>query len=162
MSIAITRTGDELLEFHPGSLLRIPAALAHLPLEFAVVVARHRGQVLFAYNPWRQEWELPAGLIEPGESPQEAAQRELAEETGQVTHSLRYAGICLLRLARTGALEMGAAYTGEIDVVQPFQANDEIARMMFWDLGRAVEGYVNALGAAIAKLVIDTSPGQQA
>lgn len=26
-------------------------------------------------------WELPAGLIDPGESPEEAARRELAEET---------------------------------------------------------------------------------
>jgi ADP-ribose pyrophosphatase len=29
-------------------------------------------------------WELPAGLVEPGESPAEAASRELAEEIGFV------------------------------------------------------------------------------
>lgn len=30
----------------------------------------------------RDTWELPAGLIDPGETPEEAASRELAEETG--------------------------------------------------------------------------------
>lgn len=30
----------------------------------------------------RETWELPAGLIDPGESPAQAAARELAEETG--------------------------------------------------------------------------------
>ena len=30
----------------------------------------------------RETWELPAGLIDPGEEPHEAAARELAEETG--------------------------------------------------------------------------------
>jgi 8-oxo-dGTP pyrophosphatase MutT (NUDIX family) len=30
----------------------------------------------------RRTWELPAGLIDPGESPEQAARRELAEEVG--------------------------------------------------------------------------------
>ena len=30
----------------------------------------------------RETWELPAGLIDPGEEPAQAAARELAEETG--------------------------------------------------------------------------------
>jgi ADP-ribose pyrophosphatase YjhB (NUDIX family) len=32
--------------------------------------------------PWRGLWSLPGGSIEPGESPSEAALRELKEETG--------------------------------------------------------------------------------
>lgn len=37
-------------------------------------------------------WQLPGGLIDPDESPLEAAQRELAEETGHVADSWRLLG----------------------------------------------------------------------
>ena len=52
----------------------------------AVLARDERGRVL---GVWQQRpaiaartWELPAGLIDPGETPHEAARRELAEETG--------------------------------------------------------------------------------
>lgn len=37
-------------------------------------------------------WQLPGGLIDPNEPPLEAAQRELAEETGHVADSWRLLG----------------------------------------------------------------------
>ena len=45
---------------------------------------RHR----WVPNLW--SWELPGGLIEDGESPQEAAARELVEETGYRARYLRH------------------------------------------------------------------------
>ncbi len=44
-----------------------------------VVIAR--GHVLLLEND-RDEWELPGGRLEPGESPQQCVTREIAEETG--------------------------------------------------------------------------------
>ncbi|MDX8037360.1 NUDIX domain-containing protein [Lentzea sp. BCCO 10_0856] len=54
------------------------------PVSIKGVVVRG-GKVLLLKNE-RDEWELPGGRIEPGESPQECVVREIAEETGwQVT-----------------------------------------------------------------------------
>lgn len=41
-------------------------------------------------NPWM--WEPPAGMIDPGETPEEAARREAKEETGLDLHSLDFVG----------------------------------------------------------------------
>jgi 8-oxo-dGTP diphosphatase len=38
-------------------------------------------QVLLVRHPWRG-WVPPGGQVEPGETPREAARRELCEETG--------------------------------------------------------------------------------
>ena len=40
----------------------------------------------------RVTWELPAGGVNPGESPEEAARRECEEETGLVPHALERLG----------------------------------------------------------------------
>lgn len=52
----------------------------------AAVVAEHQGRLVLIrqYRPAVEEelWELPAGKIDAGESPEAAARRELTEETG--------------------------------------------------------------------------------
>jgi ADP-ribose pyrophosphatase len=57
---------------HPGAVVILP-----------VLDARHVC-LLRNYRPAVSEelWELPAGTLEPGEAPERAAARELAEETG--------------------------------------------------------------------------------
>ena len=60
---------------HPGSVVIL--ALDESKTEPAVLLIR---QYRYAAN--RDLWELPAGRIDEGESPLEAAQRELLEETG--------------------------------------------------------------------------------
>ncbi|WP_375803532.1 NUDIX hydrolase [Streptomyces sp. A012304] len=51
------------------------------------------------YDRFRGHWELPGGLLEPGESPRQAAVRELAEESGQMPDAplcfVGYAGFLL-------------------------------------------------------------------
>jgi ADP-ribose pyrophosphatase len=56
-----------------------PGAVAVLPLLDAdnICLLRNQRPILGA-----ELWEIPAGTLEPGEPPQEAAVRELAEETG--------------------------------------------------------------------------------
>ena len=51
---------------------------------FAVMIARARPGVVLVLNSVRKVWELPGGFIDAGESPRQAAVRELAEEAGCV------------------------------------------------------------------------------
>lgn len=47
-----------------------------------VCVSKYKGKYVFCYNKKRKGWEIPGGHIEDGESWQEAAKREMYEETG--------------------------------------------------------------------------------
>lgn len=42
------------------------------------------GRVAVVHRSYREDWSLPKGKLEPGESFEEAARRELVEETGFV------------------------------------------------------------------------------
>ena len=52
------------------------------PLIFVLIAARHEGKWIFVRHKDRDTFEMPAGHIEPDETPFEAALRELYEETG--------------------------------------------------------------------------------
>jgi 8-oxo-dGTP diphosphatase len=47
----------------------------------ATVICTRDGQVLYVRKP-KSRWNLPGGRIEAGETPEQAAMRELSEETG--------------------------------------------------------------------------------
>ncbi|GAA6292666.1 NUDIX hydrolase [Enterocloster asparagiformis] len=67
----------------------------HYPYEsVCVVICNARDEFLLIrskrYTTGRIEWEIPAGRVEEGESPVEAAKRECFEETGCVTTDLTF------------------------------------------------------------------------
>ncbi len=69
----VDRKGNELLVFQPGQEADLEQLDARIPLPLSLVVGRHQGETLLVFNKWRQEWELPGDMIDPGETPHAAA-----------------------------------------------------------------------------------------
>ncbi|WUS95022.1 NUDIX hydrolase [Kribbella sp. NBC_00709] len=88
---------------------------------------------LMVFNRFHQAWELPGGMIDPGESAREAAVRELAEESGQRADSLELAGVAKIRVAPDDRLEYLAIYRGRLASPQPFTPNDEMSDAVWWN-----------------------------
>jgi 8-oxo-dGTP diphosphatase len=61
--------------------------------EGALVVVYVGPALLMVRASYRAEWGLPGGGLQPGETPEAAARRELAEEIGLIAPSLHPAGI---------------------------------------------------------------------
>ncbi|MGO6818968.1 NUDIX domain-containing protein [Rhizobium ruizarguesonis] len=59
----------------------------------AAVIHNYAGNLLLQEKASGEGWSLPAGAIEPGETPQEAVAREVAEETGLAVSSVSILGV---------------------------------------------------------------------
>ena len=59
----------------------------------AGLVTNEEGKILLVNSPWRG-WEYPGGLVEPGETFQEALHREIREEAGVEVEITGFVGIC--------------------------------------------------------------------
>jgi 8-oxo-dGTP diphosphatase len=69
------------------------------------LVVTHRQRVLFGKRPCGStgfEWQLPGGWIAAGESPREAAARELLEETGLTVRKPVFIGVTSNRFSPDG------------------------------------------------------------
>lgn len=52
------------------------------PIEFVVIFTKYKDKWVYCWHKKRESWEHPGGHVEPGETPLQAAKRELFEETG--------------------------------------------------------------------------------
>lgn len=125
--------------------------MAYEPLPLALAVVVQGDQILIVWSRARACWELPGGMIEPGERPRDAATRELAEETGQRAVAVRCAGVATYRLGADDRLEHGAVFMVDIGPEQPFIPTDEIERIKWCDRTNTI-GIVDPVDAAVAEL----------
>ena len=59
------------------------------PYKYVVVMSKYQGKILLSRHRDRSTWETQGGHIEPGETPMDAARRELYEESGAVDFDIR-------------------------------------------------------------------------
>ncbi|RKU11561.1 hypothetical protein C6503_18425 [Candidatus Poribacteria bacterium] len=81
-------------------------------IEFVNCVAYQQNQILFCK--WRDNdiWVLPGGRVDPGETAEETAHRELLEETGATLKNLEV--LCYIHCFMYNLEYWGIAYFGEI------------------------------------------------
>ena len=105
-------------------------------LRFSVIIAHSRGKLVLCKHKERDTYEFPGGHIEPGESAEDAARRELYEETGAVEFDLRQ--ICAYsvegknRVNKKGEKSFGMLFCAE---VTEFEAtlHSEMEKIEFFD-----------------------------
>ncbi|GAA0951645.1 NUDIX hydrolase [Actinocorallia libanotica] len=144
-------SGDMLTGFIPCSD-RAPGAPAPLPA--SLVVLRSGPFLLLVFDNARGQWELPGGMIDPGETPHQAAVRELREETGQEVDALRLAGHARFRLGPERRLEYAAVFTGRVARPEDsFTPCAEIGACLWWDETTPPPEAAHPLDLEIARLV---------
>lgn len=77
----------------------------------AALVRNDRGEVLMLRSPLRG-WEFPGGMVESGETLQEALRREIREETGAEVTIEEIAGLCKNVAKATVHIDFRCRYTG--------------------------------------------------
>jgi 8-oxo-dGTP pyrophosphatase MutT (NUDIX family) len=123
-----------------------------------LVALWHADRVLLVLDRYRGHWELPGGRIEDGESPRQAAARELSEEGGQVSDGpLRFIGYAGFVLAPDRRAEYAALFAGSTTTIRDFRSNEEIMAIRWWnpDSREPLPAGVHPLDAHLARLTRD-------
>lgn len=116
----------------------------YFPLTHSLVIAKYQESYLLVYDKWKNQWEVPGGMIESGETPRQCARRELYEETNQITNNLVFCGIMKFLLKPRDIIEFGALYSVRLGCINEFTRNDEIEEVVYWDRLTDI-GYVNEI-----------------
>jgi ADP-ribose pyrophosphatase YjhB (NUDIX family) len=100
-----------------------------------VLVFNEQGEVMLVRHADKNLWVAPGGMIEPGERPEEAAVREMKEETGCEVTIMRLLGVY-------GGPEFNMAY----------QNGDKVGYVMSVYEGRIEKGEIMADGVEILEV----------
>ncbi|MDC7233157.1 MAG: NUDIX domain-containing protein [Spirochaetales bacterium] len=100
-------------------------------LEYMVIAARYRGQWVIVRLKGREDWCFPGGHREAGETMDEAARRELYEETGAREYTM--SRIAQYSVDHGSRISWGSIYEAEIKSFDSLPAEYEIEEVSFAD-----------------------------
>jgi 8-oxo-dGTP diphosphatase len=155
--LAVDEAGNTLMAFHRvAEQTRFDDA----PLPAALTALWYQDRLLLVLDRFRQGWELPGGMIDPGETPRQAAVRELREEAGLHVEDLFFAGYARFMLGTERREEYAAIYVACLTEAPGTEAcdfvpNDEISAVCWWDGVESLPEPVQVLDVALARLAKD-------
>ncbi|ONH21823.1 hypothetical protein BL253_37730 [Pseudofrankia asymbiotica] len=147
--LAMDDDGNILVAFHRAA---DDAGVRDAPLTVSLVALWHDDCMLLVFNRQRACWELPGGMIDPGETPRQAAIRELHEETGYQVDDLAFAGFARFTLGPEQRPEYAAIYAGQATPRSTFASNDEITAITWWDGATPLASRVQPLDVCLGRL----------
>ena len=108
-----------------------PAHNPGIKLTYSVIAAKYSGSWIYVRHHSRTTWEIPGGHIEKDETADEAARRELMEETGAVDFTLEC--VSTYSVLKDGESGYGRLYLAEISKLGPVPDVSEIAEIKMMD-----------------------------
>ena len=104
-------------------------------IEAAGGVVVRDGHVALIHRPRYDDWTLPKGKLDPGESFEDAAEREVEEETGLRAHLVRELPATTYKV--NGRPKIVRYWLMEVDDDAPFVPNDETDELRWVPLDEA-------------------------
>ena len=100
--------------------------------KYVVVISTYCGKIMLSRHKARTTWETQGGHVEPGETPMEAAKRELYEESGAIRFE-----ICPICDYWAGDEQTGEGATGMVFHAEIYECGmlpeSEIAEVQFFN-----------------------------
>lgn len=92
--------------------------------KYVVVLSFYEGNILLSRHKDRSTWETQGGHIEPGETPEQAARRELYEESGAADYEMEL--VCDYRAEHedTGRGANGVVFRADIRTLGPLPPSE--------------------------------------
>ncbi len=127
------------------------------PKVAAAVLVESEGKALLvkrANVPERGKWTLPAGFVDAGEDPQEAAKRECYEETGLEIHIQSLLDVLYGRehergadivILYRGSVESGSLKAGHDAMDVAFYGPEELPPLAFDATRKAIQSWLHTL-----------------
>lgn len=100
-------------------------------LTYSVISARFEGKWIFVRHHLRDTWEISGGHIESGETPEEAAAREVMEETG--AREFELSCIATYSVEKDGKTGYGRLFLADVTSLGEIPDTSEIAEKVIED-----------------------------